>query len=40
VLEGQPDHRGTLMTLEEHDEQGTMLICVGRCTSDRLVLDL
>ena len=40
VLEGEPDHRGTLMTPEEHDEEGTMLICVGRSKSQRLVLDL
>ncbi|MFF3573914.1 PDR/VanB family oxidoreductase [Nocardia jiangxiensis] len=40
VLEGQPDHRGTMMTPEEHDEDGTMLICVGRSCSPRLVLDL
>ena len=40
VLDGEPDHRGTLMTPEEHDEEGTMLICVGRSRSARLVLDL
>jgi ferredoxin-NADP reductase len=40
VLEGRPDHRGTMMTPEEHDEDGTMLICVGRSRSPRLVLDL
>ena len=40
VLDGEPDHRGTLMTPEEHDEEGTMLICVGRSKSARLVLDL
>jgi ferredoxin-NADP reductase len=40
VLAGEPDHRGTLMTPEEHDEEGTMLICVGRSKSPRLVLDL
>lgn len=40
VLDGKPDHRGTLMSPEEHDEEGTMLICVGRCTSPLLVLDL
>ena len=40
VLEGRPDHRGTLMTPEEHDEASTMLICVGRSLSPRLVLDL
>lgn len=40
VLAGRPDHRGTLMSPEEHDEEGTMLICVGRSHSRRLVLDL
>lgn len=40
VIEGQPDHRGTLMSDEEHDEEGTMLICVGRSRTPRLVLDL
>ncbi|MCE0763542.1 PDR/VanB family oxidoreductase [Pseudonocardia kujensis] len=40
VLEGQPDHRGTMMTPEEHDEDGTMLICVGRSCTPKLVLDL
>ena len=40
VLDGVPDHRGSLMTPEEHDEEGTMLICVGRSKSQRLVLDL
>ncbi|MBA0050935.1 oxidoreductase [Streptomyces sp. AJS327] len=40
VLEGQPEHRGSLMTPEEHDAEGTMLICVGRARGPRLVLDL
>jgi ferredoxin-NADP reductase len=40
VLDGEPDHRGSLMTPEEHAEEGTMLICVGRSKSRRLVLDL
>lgn len=40
VLEGRPDHRGTLLSPEEHDEEGTMLICVGRARSAKLVLDL
>ena len=40
VLDGEPDHRGSLMTPEEHAEEGTMLICVGRSKSSRLVLDL
>ena len=40
VLEGRPEHRGTLLTPEEHDAEGTMLICVGRSRSAKLVLDL
>jgi ferredoxin-NADP reductase len=40
VLAGQPEHRGSLMSAEEHDEDGTMLICVGRARSATLVLDL
>jgi ferredoxin-NADP reductase len=40
VLEGEPEHRGTLMSPEEHEEEGTMLICVGRSRSPRLVLEL
>ncbi|WP_067794638.1 PDR/VanB family oxidoreductase [Actinomadura formosensis] len=40
VLAGRPDHRGTLMSPEEHDEEGTMLICVGRSHTPKLVLDL
>ncbi|MCA1185055.1 MULTISPECIES: PDR/VanB family oxidoreductase [unclassified Saccharopolyspora] len=40
VLEGEPDHRGTLLSPAEHDEEGTMLICVGRARSPKLVLEL
>ncbi|WP_019544887.1 PDR/VanB family oxidoreductase [Streptomyces sulphureus] len=40
VLKGRPEHRGTLLSPEEHDEEGTMLICVGRSRSAKLVLDL
>ncbi|MCA1186196.1 MULTISPECIES: PDR/VanB family oxidoreductase [unclassified Saccharopolyspora] len=40
VLDGRPDHRGTLLSPEEHDDEGTMLICVGRSRSPKLVLDL
>ncbi|WP_351236479.1 PDR/VanB family oxidoreductase [Streptomyces sp. NPDC002133] len=40
VLAGKPEHRGSLMSPEEHDEEGTMLICVGRSRSERLALDL
>lgn len=38
VLEGEVDHRDELLTDEERD--GSMLICVSRCTGKRLVLDL
>ncbi|MFE4594298.1 PDR/VanB family oxidoreductase [Streptomyces laurentii] len=38
VLEGEVDHRDELLTDEER--AGSMLICVSRCTSERLVLDL
>ncbi|MGW1887564.1 PDR/VanB family oxidoreductase [Streptomyces sp. NPDC001970] len=38
VLEGGIDHRDHLLTDPERD--GSMLICVSRCTSGRLVLDL
>ncbi len=40
VLEGIPDHRDTLLTEEEKEEGDTMMVCVGRSLSDRLVLDL
>ncbi|MET9673656.1 PDR/VanB family oxidoreductase [Streptomyces sp. NPDC006482] len=38
VLEGEVDHRDELLTDAERD--GSMLICVSRCTGKRLVLDL
>ncbi|MEV0095316.1 PDR/VanB family oxidoreductase [Streptomyces sp. NPDC050738] len=38
VLEGDIDHRDELLTDSERDD--SMLICVSRCTGDRLVLDL
>lgn len=40
VLAGQPDHRGIIMSPEEHDEEGTMLLCVSRAKCSKLVLDL
>jgi ferredoxin len=40
VLEGRPDHRDALLTAEEHACGDTMLICVSRARSLRLVLDL
>lgn len=40
VLEGIPDHRDTILTQSERDSNATMMICVSRCKSGRLVLDL
>jgi ferredoxin-NADP reductase len=40
VLDGTPDHRDMLLSAEEHNAGQTMMICVSRCTSKRLVLDL
>ena len=40
VLAGTPDHRDSVLTDEERAAGRTMMICVGRCTSERLVLDL
>jgi len=38
VLEGEPDHRDTVLSDEERAE-GKMMICVGRSRTARLVLD-
>jgi ferredoxin-NADP reductase len=40
VLSGTPDHRDSLLTLEEREANEYMMICVGRALSDRLELDL
>lgn len=40
VLDGVPDHRDTVLTDEEHAAGETMMICVGRSKSRRLVLDI
>jgi ferredoxin-NADP reductase len=40
VLEGEPDHRDSLLTEDEKSAGDTMLICVSRCRGARLVLDL
>ncbi|MFB6963304.1 PDR/VanB family oxidoreductase [Streptomyces sp. NPDC056309] len=40
VLAGTPDHRDHLLSEAEHAADETMMICVSRCASDRLVLDL
>ncbi|MEU5087766.1 PDR/VanB family oxidoreductase [Streptomyces sp. NPDC021356] len=40
VLAGTPDHRDHLLSEAERAAGETMMICVSRCASDRLVLDL
>jgi cytochrome P450/ferredoxin-NADP reductase len=40
VLAGEPEHRDSVLSDEERLAGRTMMICVGRCRSDRLVLDL
>ena len=40
VLAGTPDHRDSLLSDEERAEGNTMMICVGRGLSEKLVLDL
>ncbi len=40
VLEGIPDHRDSVLSKAEREANKTMMICVGGCKSERLVLDL
>ncbi|MEO8850688.1 MAG: PDR/VanB family oxidoreductase [Allobranchiibius sp.] len=40
VVEGEIDHRDSVLDEEERESGETMMICVSRCTSERLVLDL
>jgi ferredoxin len=40
VLEGEPDHRDSLLTEEERQAGDCMMICVSRSCTSRLVLDL
>ncbi len=40
VLGGVPLHRDTILTEDERVDGASMMICVGRCSSGRLVLDL
>jgi len=40
VLEGEPDHRDSVLTPEEQAEGGCMMVCVSRSAFPRLVLDL
>ena len=40
VLDGDVDHRDSILTADERARHETMMICVSRCRSDRLTLDL
>ena len=40
VLEGVPDHRDSLLSAAERAAGKTMMVCVSRAKSERLVLDL
>jgi ferredoxin-NADP reductase len=40
VLEGEPDHRDSVLSTEEREAGETMMICVSRAHGPRLVLDL
>ncbi|PXY28444.1 PDR/VanB family oxidoreductase [Prauserella muralis] len=40
VLDGTPDHHDTILSARERESGRTMMICVGRSRSRRLVLDL
>jgi ferredoxin len=40
VLEGVPEHRDSVLSLEERLENASMMTCVSRCRGSRLVLDL
>ncbi|WP_420098440.1 PDR/VanB family oxidoreductase [Corynebacterium sp.] len=40
VVSGEVDHRDNVLTPEERSENESMMVCVSRCRSGRLVLDL
>ena len=40
VLDGIPEHRDSILTDEEREASETMFVCVSRCLSPRLVLDI
>ncbi|SDE65947.1 Ferredoxin-NADP reductase [Rhodococcus tukisamuensis] len=40
VLEGVPDHRDSVLTEREREDNKTMMICVSRAAGSRIVLDL
>ena len=39
VIDGDVDHRDSILTDSERAANKTMMICVSRCRSQRLVLD-
>lgn len=40
VLEGEPDHRDSVLSATERKSNTVMMVCVSGCKSERLVLDL
>jgi ferredoxin len=40
VLEGEPDHRDSVLTKEERKANDCMMICISRSCTRRLVLDI
>ena len=40
VLEGTPEHRDSVLTARERQDNQFMMVCVSRCVGRRLVLDL
>ena len=40
ILDGQADHRDSVLSAEEHAAQETMMICVSRACGTRIALDL
>ena len=40
IVEGEADHRDSVLTAEEQAANETLMICVSRCRGSRLVLDL
>lgn len=40
IVEGEADHRDSVLTADEQAANETMMICVSRCRGPRLVLDL
>jgi ferredoxin-NADP reductase len=40
IVEGEADHRDSVLTADEQAANETMMICVSRCRGSRLVLDL